>query len=214
MQIVKLGGSLFAAPALRTWLAALADARTGPWIVVPGGGPFADAIRELQPRLGLEDHTAHRMAILAMQQYALYLHQLEPRLPLLEDAAEMAALGDRAGLWLPWRLTGRDASIEASWDLTSDSLALLLARRLGAEELLLVKSGALPGPPATAASLAASGLLDAAFPRLAAGYHGRIRVAHRDDAGACEAIGRPGAHDRGLLLDPSAGSTLPEFEPA
>ncbi len=136
-RIVKLGGSLHDAPELRPWLAALATAPGPPRILVPGGGPFADAVRDAQARLGFHDLAAHRMAILAMQQYGLVLQALEPRLGLAETEAELR--DGRPVVWLPWELAGRDETIEASWEITSDSLALWLAHKLEAPLLLLVK---------------------------------------------------------------------------
>jgi dihydroneopterin aldolase len=47
--VVKLGGSNAAAPELALWLNAIADA-VCPVVIVPGGGPFADHIREAQRR--------------------------------------------------------------------------------------------------------------------------------------------------------------------
>ncbi len=176
--IVKLGGSLWASPQLRAWLAAIAAAPV-PRLVVPGGGPFADSIRALQPRLGFDDRTAHGLAILAMQQYGLFLAELEPRLCSVESPAEItaAAARGRSALWSPWAMIGRDPTIEASWRVTSDSLALLLAIRLGVEELLLVKLAALPTGPVDLEELARTGILDAAFPELARGFGGSIRLA-------------------------------------
>ena len=84
MWVVKLGGSLHDAPALRHWLERLAILPGPPRVVVPGGGPFADAVRALQPVLGVGELAAHRMAILAMQQFGLALQALEPRLSLAE----------------------------------------------------------------------------------------------------------------------------------
>lgn len=177
MWVVKLGGSLHDVPDLRAWLAWAAQ-RGGSTVLVPGGGPFADAVRALQPGLGYDDHAAHGMAILAMQQYALHLHGLEPRLRLGESEAELRAGGPC--LWLPWRLAGRAAELPASWDLTSDSVALWLATRLAAPQLVLVKAGRVPAGPCTAAELAATGLIDPAFPALAARYAGAIHVVRHD----------------------------------
>ena len=47
-------------------------------VVVPGGGPFADAVRDFDRSLGLSPHTAHWMALLAMDQYG---HVLADRIP-------------------------------------------------------------------------------------------------------------------------------------
>ena len=50
MIVVKIGGSLGKADALRSWLAVLARGK-GRVVVVPGGGAFADGVREEQRRL-------------------------------------------------------------------------------------------------------------------------------------------------------------------
>lgn len=205
--IVKLGGSLAGNPALAAWLAALAEAAE-PRLVVPGGGPFADAVRDLQPRLGFDDRAAHAMAILAMQQYALFLLGLEPRLVPVEDEAEIAeaAGSGRSAIWLPWATIGRDPRIEASWRISSDSLSLLLAIRLGVPELLLVKAAALPAAPIDLDTLAERGILDEAFPALARGYRGRIRLA---PASAPERLAAGGVEpDRAGLPDGGVVATL------
>lgn len=184
LAVVKLGGSLHDAAELPGWLVALATAPGPARIVVPGGGPFADAVRAAQGRLGFGDLAAHRMAILAMQQYGLLLQEREPRLALAETEAEMRGLGPGAGgVWLPWRLAGLEPGIEAGWDVTSDSLALWLARRLGAARLLLVKSAPLAGGEASAGALAAAGVLDAAFAGLLGGYAGEVSCLGRGSAG-------------------------------
>ena len=68
--IVKVGGSaLLDRDALDRVLAVL-DAASCPVVVVPGGGPFADAVRDLDRRQRLPDTTAHWMAVSAMDQYA------------------------------------------------------------------------------------------------------------------------------------------------
>jgi aspartokinase-like uncharacterized kinase len=192
MWVVKLGGSLHAAPELNAWLEGLATAEGPARVVVPGGGPFADQVRAAQRRHGFDDRTAHRMAILAMQQFALLLAALEPRLALAETMDELRTA--RATLWLPWRLVGRDDTIEASWRVTSDSLALILAQRLAADRLVLVKRGRADAPD----------LLDDAFPRLAAGFAGAVTVLPADQpaALAAELVGASGAKGPGGQLAP------------
>ena len=178
--IVKLGGSLVAAPRLAELLAGLAEAGA-PLIVVPGGGPLADAVRTLQPRLSLSDRACHHMAILAMESLAVAFADLAPRLIPCADAAAMAdahAAG-RAALWLPAAM-GRDAELPASWDVTSDSLALWLALRLEARRLIFVKSVAATSPRPEA--WVEAGLVDPHVPALAARYAGRIELLSIDEA--------------------------------
>ncbi len=168
--IVKLGGSLAAAGTLRGWLDTVLAHGRGRCILVPGGGDFADGVREAQRRLGFSDRTAHRMALLAMQQYALLLTELAPALRPCEDDAEISAAlaAGSIALWLPSRMVEADPAIAGSWDVTSDSLAAWLARRVGATRLVLVKSAPAPDPPLSPDRLAALGLVDAAFPAYAA----------------------------------------------
>ncbi len=190
MWVVKLGGSLHDSPALGRWLRWLATAPGPPRIVVPGGGPFADTVRRLQPELDFDDLAAHRMAILAMQQYGLVLQAQAPDMRLAESEPELRRA--QAAVWLPWRLAGR-AAIAPSWAVTSDSLACWLAMRLGAERLVLVKSAAVPIGVHAAGELAAAGLLDTAFAGYARAFAGRIELAHREAPleGALEHLAPP-----------------------
>jgi aspartokinase-like uncharacterized kinase len=56
---------------LETVLNVLADvARDEPLLIIPGGGPFADAVRDQDARLTLTADAAHWMAVLGMDQYA------------------------------------------------------------------------------------------------------------------------------------------------
>ncbi|WP_159729013.1 aspartate kinase [Methylosinus sp. Ce-a6] len=139
--VVKLGGSLCAAPALRDWLSALRR-YAGPLTIVPGGGPFADAVRRAQETLRFSDAAAHEMAIMAMEQYGRALIDLEPDLVGASTPREAAAAHERgkAALWRPVAMTRAAPQIPASWDMTSDSLAAWYAHEAGADALLLVKS--------------------------------------------------------------------------
>lgn len=165
--VVKLGGSLAAAGTLASWLAVVIQHGGGRVVVVPGGGAFADAVREAQRRDGFSDLAAHRMAVLAMEQYAWMLFDLAPMLVPCASLPEMrAALGDGSvALWLPSRMVLADPLIAGNWQVTSDSLAAWLARRLEAQHLVLVKSAS--APPAAAMELAALGYVDRAFPAYA-----------------------------------------------
>src|SRR5260370_34880614 len=86
--VVKLGGSHAFSEHLASWVAAIAGC-AGDVVVVPGGGPFADAVREAQPKIGFDDDAAHHMALLAMEQYACALAALNGT---LVPADSLAAL--------------------------------------------------------------------------------------------------------------------------
>jgi aspartokinase-like uncharacterized kinase len=161
--VLKLGGSLAETGRLHAVLAILRRARR-PLVVVPGGGPFAEAVREAQADLGFSDATAHDMALLAMHQMADVMIDLEPRLVAADTLVAMARAWRRRRIpvWLPTRLCAGDRRIPRDWSITSDGLAARLAERLGDVELVLVKSCDV-GPRATPRSLARQGVVDPAF---------------------------------------------------
>ena len=111
-------------------LAALAEEEYS-FLVVPGGGPMADLVREIFSRGDLSQEAAHWMAILAMEQYAYFLADgtgasltREIRRPLGTPNVEIL---------LPYHtLQKNDFGLEHNWDYTSDSVAMLVASRLSA----------------------------------------------------------------------------------
>jgi aspartokinase-like uncharacterized kinase len=104
-------------------------------VVGPGGAGFADAVRDADRRYGLSDETAHRMAILGMEQFGWLLSEL---IPGAERCAELAHAGTgRTTVLLPAALP-LDA-LPASWQVTSDSIAAWVATQVGAARLVLVK---------------------------------------------------------------------------
>lgn len=173
LSVVKVGGSLVGDRArLRRLLGALADEDEGPVVIVPGGGALADAVRATQAALGFPDPLAHRLALDAMAGMARIFAALEPRLAVTENPGDTRVAGS-VPVWNPSALKGGHPEIPESWDVTSDSLALWLATRLGAATCLLVKSADSP-PGAGVVDLARTGLIDAAFPGFAARFPGRI----------------------------------------
>lgn len=165
MWVVKLGGSLLGAPELKLWLQTLAQHSDGRVVIVPGGGLFADAVRDAQKISGVDDRLAHRLALLAMDQYGWLLSGLCPQLVVASSELEIAERGwqHRGIVWLPSQMALADDGIPAAWSVTSDSLAAWLAHTLGAEQLVLVKSALSAVHSASAAQLSAAGLLDCAF---------------------------------------------------
>ena len=141
MWVVKLGGSLAGMPRLRAWLALLARA-TRPLVIVPGGGPFADQVRNSQREWSFDDPTAHRMAILGMEQFGHMLVGLQDGLYAASSQAEIYRLA-RSGaipVWLPSKMSLGSKELPEDWSVTGDSLAAWLAKVLEANTLVLVKS--------------------------------------------------------------------------
>src|SRR3954466_323058 len=143
LTVIKIGGGL-------TWVPGALDrvcrtvgnlSRQWPLVVVPGGGPFADGIREFDRRMGLSADAAHWMAILAMDQYAHVLASRIPDAVLVEEPGcireAVAAAG--AVVLAPYRWMRSADVLPHSWDVTSDSIGAYVAGALDARRLILIK---------------------------------------------------------------------------
>jgi aspartokinase-like uncharacterized kinase len=144
---VKVGGGLLRAPgAFERVAEALGAVRHAPpMLVVPGGGPFADAVRAACRDTTVSDDAAHWMAILAMDQFAHLLSARVRGAALVDrrDAIEAALADRRLPVLAPYRWLREADPLPHSWDATSDSIAAWLVGILGARRLVLVKPAAL-----------------------------------------------------------------------
>ncbi|NOT12912.1 MAG: uridylate kinase [Methylococcaceae bacterium] len=165
MIVVKLGGSLLQSDALLACLNGVEKKyQDRTVVIVPGGGVFADQVRQSQHRWQFDDIAAHRMAILAMQQMALLFKALKTNFILVSSVQEILAefRHNKILIWSPDICELDQAGIPASWNITSDSLAAWLARALSAEELVVVKSVVINGG-LNARELAEQQIVDGAF---------------------------------------------------
>jgi 5-(aminomethyl)-3-furanmethanol phosphate kinase len=144
LTVVKVGGGLAREAgdgALRTLCRTVGEAGARhPLLVVPGGAAFADAVREHDSRFALRPATAHRMAILAMDQFGWLLCDLIPGAVRCVDlaSARAAAVRRETPVLLPAALLAGDP-LPASWAVTSDSIAAWAAGAGNAGRLVLVK---------------------------------------------------------------------------
>ena len=189
MWIVKLGGSLCADPVLPQWLDLLAQLGGGRVTLVCGGGSFADEVRRLQSHWKFNDLAAHNMAVLAMAQTAYQLNAMNPALQLASSRSDIRRVlhKGQTALWLPFELQREQPDAQTNWEVTSDSLALDLARRLNAERLVVVKSCRIE-PKATLAQLSEAGIVDKRFASLAEGAAFPIEILHKDELDAMRAL--------------------------
>ncbi len=104
------------------------------FLVVPGGGPMADLVRDIYSRGDLSQEAAHWMAILAMEQYAYFLADgsgaaltREIRRPKDDSGVQIL---------LPYQaLMKNDRGLLHNWDYTSDAVAALVAAQLSAPQI-------------------------------------------------------------------------------
>jgi 5-(aminomethyl)-3-furanmethanol phosphate kinase len=170
LAVVKVGGSLYDLPdlgrRLRRWLVEqFADA---PVVLVPGGGPLADAIRKLDHYHGLGEETAHWLALRALTINAHFLASLLPPARVIGDAGELRrALDNKLLPVLDVHEFARadelcSAHLPHSWATASDAFAARAAVVFQARHLVLLKSTTIP-PDVNWREAGQLGLIDALF---------------------------------------------------
>ncbi len=159
MIVVKIGGSLYNTAELKLWMQALTlYSMKCPIVVVPGGGPFCDQVRHAQRHHNLHDKNAHHMAILAMKQFGLLLADCAPTSHTFNSTPPHSS---PLTIWLPDDTILLESNLPHNWTITSDSIALWLASKLNAEQLILVKS--VLNDTASINQLSANNIIDAGF---------------------------------------------------
>ena len=139
--VVKVGGSLADDPAslasLCQELSVLVKAHG--ILIVPGGGEFADTVRKFDKTYSLSGMVAHKMAILAMDQYGFFLSDITPNSYVSHSLKEISnSAKGKLPIFLPSKLMFREDPLEHSWNVTSDTIAAYIASLLHAKKLVLV----------------------------------------------------------------------------
>jgi aspartokinase-like uncharacterized kinase len=141
LSVIKIGGSLSQKPkalrALCQKLSLLANKHH--IVVVPGGGKFVDCIREADKQYTLSDATAHHMAILGMDQYGLLLADLTPNSHAIDNLEGVKNVRTGLAVFLPSKFMLSHEELPKSWEVTSDTIAAYIAKKLVAKKLLLIK---------------------------------------------------------------------------
>lgn len=151
ITVIKIGGGLSLMPGAldRTCAAVTQAAQHHRVLILPGGGPFADAVREFDRSVGLSSDAAHWMAILAMDQFAHVLAARLAGVPLVDEPGAISQALERGGaaVLAPFRWMRSADVLPHSWEVTSDSVAAFVAGALDATRLILIKPASdLPDP--------------------------------------------------------------------
>jgi aspartokinase-like uncharacterized kinase len=143
LSVIKIGGGLASGPGVldRVCRAVAACGCAHRILIVPGGGLFADTVREFDRAIGLSAGAAHWMAILAMDQYAHVLADRIPGAALIEEPGALlpALTSSGVAVLAPSRWMRSADVLPHSWEVTSDSIAAFVAGAVDAARLILIK---------------------------------------------------------------------------
>jgi aspartokinase-like uncharacterized kinase len=142
--IFKIGGTLLENPiylknTFTQFLRLIQENRIKTIILIPGGGSYANFIREIDIRLNIGDTLAHWMAIFAMNYNGYIIKQQYSSITLTEEIEELKTADRTISLFLPFNYLKKNDFLPHSWDVTSDSITLYIAHKLGLKECFLIK---------------------------------------------------------------------------
>ncbi len=173
-RVVKIGGSLLSRPNLRSDLTQWFDHQAiAENLVIVGGGELVESVRrndQLRPGNQID---IHWKCVELLEQTRVQLASLLDWDVVLssEELNRRVSIGfaiDRPTLVAVRSFYDRQTDIDVplDWRTTSDTIAAILAVRVAADELVLLKSCKVD-PLAAIEQLAACGIVDEAAPRIA-----------------------------------------------
>ena len=144
--IIKFGGSITERGTLKQimqlgkTLSSLFDRRQD-FAIVPGGGLFAEFVRETQEKYNLDDEQAHWMAIQAMEQHANFLLKFMPNSNLYDFSSKdfESLIFDKLPILRVMKYMRTESALERTWNSTSDAIAAEIAIKINAEKLVFLK---------------------------------------------------------------------------
>jgi len=140
--VIKIGGSLSRGRGLEDLCKEISFlGKHHGLAAVPGGGKFADRVREASQEYRLQDTAAHYMALLAMDQYGYLLNQLIEGSRVTKDmlSVKHEAQWGSVPIMLVSEPIMRFDPLPHSWLVTSDTIAAWIAHRLDCARLILIK---------------------------------------------------------------------------
>jgi aspartokinase-like uncharacterized kinase len=172
LVIYKLGGSLLA---LNDWPDRLRRLwsnrpREESKLLVVGGGPATDLVRDWDRRFALSDESAHELALESLRLTERLAAEMLPECRTVRSPADVSRLDGQPGLVSVRDFLDRCETpqhpVPRRWDFTSDAISAWIGLVLHVDELVLLKS-TFPDRKLFLDELAAGDFVDREFPRWA-----------------------------------------------
>tara|TARA_Y100000590_G_scaffold41339_1_gene44090 strand:- start:4982 stop:5563 length:582 start_codon:yes stop_codon:yes gene_type:complete len=140
MVVVKIGGSLQQSSYLKKWIKILSKTNTRNFLVICGGGKYADYVRNQQKIDNFSDEEAHYRSIDAMKKYTEDVCKISNKFCSLKSIYDIRTNGDSSlHIWIPNRADVDSLDVPKDWTVTSDAIALKISEKLNSP-LIIVKS--------------------------------------------------------------------------
>ena len=141
MVVIKIGGSLQSTDYIKKWINTIRLNRNTSFLIIFGGGKYADNIRYDQKEKKYDDLKAHKLAIKGMTNFT------EDNLEELKDFTVVNSIRSikknyksrKLLVWMPSYEEVCDFNIPNNWDATSDSIAFAISNNINAP-LIVIKS--------------------------------------------------------------------------
>ncbi len=108
-------------------------------ILIPGGGTLANFIRKVYSELKLTEELGHWMGVISMNYNGIEIGKKFPKLDVIEDLNRLKKLDKCLCIFLPYQFLKETDRLPHSWDVTSDSITLFLAKELEIHHCFLIK---------------------------------------------------------------------------
>ncbi len=107
--------------------------------LIPGGGSLANFVRYVDRKQNLGDDLSHWMAIQAMEYNGIKLCENYNYLLPVKDVKILLENDPMMAVFLPHEYLKKTDELPHSWEVTSDSITLFIAFKLGIDHCFLIK---------------------------------------------------------------------------
>ncbi len=115
------------------------------FVIVPGGGSFAEEVRRMQNKFHFSDEQAHWMAVYAMEQHALLLQHFIPKSKVMQFSSKQSLntihkfQGTQVPIFSVLDFMKNESKLGHNWHCSSDAIASEIASKLNIQKIIFVK---------------------------------------------------------------------------